>query len=34
MERLFDIKCRNCGAPVSYDIVAQSYRCLLTDVIE
>lgn len=27
MDQLFDIHCRNCGAPVAYDIVSQSYRC-------
>ena len=27
MDNLFDIKCKNCGAPVSYDIVKRTYRC-------
>ena len=27
MEPLFDIKCKNCGSPVSFDIQAQTYRC-------
>ena len=27
MEHLFDITCKNCGAPVGYDIRSQSYRC-------
>ena len=27
MGGLFDIKCRNCGAPVGFDIAAQTYRC-------
>ena len=27
MSSPFDIQCKNCGAPVGYDIVSQSYRC-------
>ena len=27
MEHLFDIKCKNCGSPVGYDIKTQTYRC-------
>ena len=27
MNSLFDIKCKNCGSPVSYDIVKGTYRC-------
>ena len=27
MASLFDIKCKNCGAPVGYDIVRQTYCC-------
>ena len=27
MASLFDIKCKNCGTPVGYDVVRQTYRC-------